>query len=223
MKAVPVLAATISLGAVAAGPAVASGQSPDGPVFDGTWLYRRAEADGVSTAIQIQGSAMLYLEKEGHDYTFTRGWWTVNPYANPDDKGVYHVVTRGGEPAIEGAPQLDAEPQELRIRMIDRDKGEVRFPDEESWSAAIERIECDLAVSYVDRSDPPPRGCQWAEIRGLGYDGLTGECVWKEEWADSWDALDRDSEGNPSQMACLLSEPVSFPIEAAGSGAAPQE
>jgi hypothetical protein len=207
-----ILGILMSLGTVAAAPsAYAAGDPPGEAVFDGTWLYRKDRDDGISTAIQIQGSSMLYLAKEGNDIAFTRAWWTVNPYANPDDKGVYQVVTRMAEPAIDGAPQYEELTEELHVKMIDRDNGEVWLPGEEARRATLERIECRMAVSYVERSEHPPAGCQWAEVRGLGYDGLTGDCVWNEEWEENWDALSVDSEGNPSSMACLLSEPVSFP------------
>jgi hypothetical protein len=179
--------------------------------FDGTWLYTKDSSEGVAIAFEIRGSSMIYLSKEGDLVTFARGWWTVNPYANPDAQGIFHVKTEVYESAVVDGPEYEEEAIDVEVRMIGPDRAELSLAGESVRRGVMERIACVPAVHYVDRSDSPPEGCKWSEVRGLGYDGLTGDCRWDEDWADNWEAISRDPEGQPWPAACLISEPVQFP------------
>jgi hypothetical protein len=185
--------------------------SQNGGQFDGTWLYTRDVSDGTTTAIQIAGSSMSYLSKEGQLIVFAAGWWTVNPYAAPDENGLFHVTTRIVDTAINGGPVYEEQVMEITVRMDGPNRAEIWAAGETERRGILERAECAIGVSYTDRSASPPEGCKWQEIRGLGFDGLAGECAWYEDWADNWETMSRDADGNPYPAACLLSVPSSFP------------
>lgn len=180
-------------------------------IFDGAWLYTRDSGDGSATAFEISGSSMIYLSGEGELIALARGWWTVDPYANPDGRGVYHVKTEITETAIIDGPAYEPETMNIEVTMTGPDRGEIRAAGDSVRRGVIQRIACVPAVHYVDRSDPPPEGCEWHEVRGLGFDGLTGDCRWDEDWAENWESISRDPDGQPWPAACLLAEPVAFP------------
>lgn len=179
--------------------------------FDGAWLYTRDVDDGTVTAFEVAGSSMLYLTETGRLVAFARGWWTVDPYANPDANGVFHVKTEVGETVVIDGPGYETEVSEIELRMTGPDTGDLFLAGETTRRGIIKRIACKPVIAYVERTDPPPAGCQWRELQGLGYDGLTGECRWDEDWAINWETISKDPEGMPWPMACLLAEPVEFP------------
>ncbi len=186
-------------------------QAGDPAVFDGVWLYTRDSGEGVSTVFEVRGSSLTYLSTEGNGLVFARGWWTVDPYANPDAEGLYHVKTELTDSAVVDGPDYEDETMDIEIKMFGPDGGVMRAAGENVRRGVLQRISCVPAVYFVDRSDAPPEGCKWTDVRGLGYDGLTGECRWDEGWADNWDAISRDPDGNLWPAACLVAEPVQFP------------
>ena len=179
--------------------------------FDGVWLYMRDVDDGVSTALEIRGGSLRYLTKEGNLVAFARGWWTVNPYANPDAAGVYHVKTEVSEPIITDGPEYEKEEMEIEVRLSGTDRAEIYLAGDAVRRGVMQRIDCVPDVVFVDRASPPPPGCKWSEIRGVGFDGLIGECRWDEAWAEDWDKIRLGPDGAPTPAACLLAEPVAFP------------
>ena len=63
---------------------------------------------------------------------------------------------------------------------------------------------CPLDLTYREKGATPPSGCGWLHLRGYGYSGLEGECVFQDDWI----AMTPEMEKAP--MDCLITVPAEF-------------
>lgn len=130
------------------------------------------------------------------------------------------VLTRSGERVrltidgyrqnAEGIPELvSTEPQIVDLTPAG-DGFDMWKPDDPAHLGRLVRTNCDLTMTWRDRTETPPEGCTFVEIVGVGFDGLTGQCEYHQEWADNWDEIRRMPDGSVAPMACLVTAPASF-------------
>jgi hypothetical protein len=151
---------------------------------EGNWLMQKGHTDGFQRAISIGGSSFRSLIATPDGYAYESGWWTENP--GPNGK-TQVFVTYGEEP-----------PDSIYYVMNGADTADIWMTDEpERWGSML-RGNCDLTLQYRDWNDAPHEGCAWIHIKGWGYSGLDGECVYNDEWKDI------DSTG---PMECLIESP----------------
>lgn len=120
---------------------------------------------------------------------YESGWWTENATI----EGKTSVVVRYG----------DNPPDTILYKMDGADKATIWIEGETTSWGTMTRMNCDLSMQYRNKSDPAPTGCAWLHIRGWGYSGLEGECVYDPDWETNGD-------GENDPMTCLIEAPAKF-------------
>ena len=153
---------------------------------DGKWLFHKDTADNLDRALNISGSSFISLITTSEGAALENGWWTENPGQN----GRTSVIVRYG----------DNPPDTIEYQIEGPNKAILWLAGEPTRWGTMTRINCDLSMQFRNKSDIPPEGCAWLHIRGWGYSGLDGECVYNEDWVD----LNNDS----APMECLIEAPA---------------
>jgi hypothetical protein len=156
---------------------------------DGKWIFQKYNSDNLDRALNIQGSSFISLITTPEGAAYESGWWTENMTT----EGKTNVVVRYG----------DNPPDTILYQMDGADKGTIWPEGEKLPWGTMTRINCDLSMQFRNKSDVAPAGCGWLHIRGWGYSGLEGECVYYPDWENN-----TDNENNP--MECLIEAPIKF-------------
>ncbi len=155
---------------------------------DGKWLFHKDKADNLDRALNISGSSFTSLISTSEGVSYETGWWTESPGKD----GRTSVIVRYNG---------DDNPDTIEYKMESPDKGTIWFSGEETPWGTMTRMNCDLGMQYRNKSDIAPEGCAYLQIRGWGYSGLEGECVFNEDWVNN-----AGDENAP--MACLVEAPA---------------
>lgn len=156
---------------------------------DGNWIVRPDR--GIPPwAVRISGSSATVLQPDTDGTAYDTGWWT-------------QTGQRGN--ALQMTLRFDPLPVEnVEIRLIGTNRAEVWESDGSKRLATMERGNCNLELTYRDKSATTPSGCGWLHILGYGYSGLEGECVFDPAWTQ----LTPEQEKAP--MECLITVPAEF-------------
>ncbi|MDP3958835.1 MAG: hypothetical protein Q8Q26_01925 [Pseudorhodobacter sp.] len=174
--------------------------------LDGTWILHKDSADQVARTLAVWDSSVTILYKFPDGVAYAQGSW----YARLTEAGRVAVIMRVTDQLITGLPDFEDVVAELEIVLTEPDSGEMWEGGVAARWGTIERSGCGLGMGFRDRTDTPPAGCEWLELKGVGYDGLTGECEWYADWEADWDKSRYDSDGKLHPMACLISVPAGF-------------
>ena len=155
---------------------------------DGNWQFKKDNADSLDRALSIHASSFISLITTPEGVAYESGWWTENPGTN----GRTSVIVRYG----------DSPPDTIYYKLENPNKAEIWFEEEPSRWGTMTRINCSLVMQYRNKSDIPPEGCGWLHIRGWGYSGLEGECVYDENW-------ENNAGNDDAPMECLIEAPAS--------------
>jgi hypothetical protein len=158
---------------------------------DGKWLFHKENADNLDRALNISGSSFISLITTPDGVAYESGWWTENSI--PNAEGKTSVIVRYG----------DNPPDTILYKLENHDKGIIWMEGESQQWGTMTRMKCDLSLQYRNKSDLAPDGCAWLHIRGWGYSGLDGECIYNEEWVNN-----PEDDNNP--MECLIEAPAKF-------------
>jgi hypothetical protein len=174
----------------------------DGLSWDGNWVLMAQDGSTRLRALRISGGSILWLDQDEEGVALVRGWWTPQGEA----EGVSQFFLEISSQVIEGAPSFAEISTEILVRPLGPDGAELIVPGDLGFTAVMQRTQCDLSLLYRDIGETPPDGCGWLEIRGVGYDGLSGDCAWSADWEANWDALTADA----GPMRCVVTAPASF-------------
>jgi hypothetical protein len=155
---------------------------------EGHWIFHKDNSDDFQRAFCIQGSSFRSLIATLDGVAYENGWWTENP--GTGDR--IPVVVRYGD---------DGQPDNIEYRLNDANNGEIWLQGEPARWGTMTRSNCDLTLQYRNWSDTPHEGCAWLHIKGWGYSGLDGDCIYNEEWKDI------DTTG---EMECLIEAPAAL-------------
>jgi hypothetical protein len=158
---------------------------------DGKWLFHKDNADNLDRALNISGSSFISLIITSEGAAYESGWWTEN--SEPNAEGKTSVIVCYG----------DNPPDTIFYRLENQDNGIIWLEGEPQPWGTMARMNCDLSLQYRNKSDPAPEGCAWLHIRGWGYSGLDGECIYSEDWVNS-------PADNNNPMECLIEAPAKF-------------
>jgi hypothetical protein len=156
---------------------------------DGKWLFQKDNSDEYSRALNIGSSSFVSLIVTAQGAAYETGWWTESL----SQSGRTRVIVRYGDQPAET----------IEYKMDTKDVGAIWLEGQSQRWGTMSRMNCDLSMQFRNKSDAAPAGCAWLHIRGWGYSGLEGECVYSEDWAN----LPED----PSvPMECLIEAPSKF-------------
>jgi hypothetical protein len=164
--------------------------SANASAVDGKWIFKKNNSDNLDRALNIQGSSFTSLITTPEGAAYESGWWTENATTA---EGKTSVVVRYG----------DNPPDTILYKMDGLDKAIIWTDGDLSPWGTMTRMNCDLSMQYRNKSDPAPAGCAWLHIRGWGYSGLEGECVYDSDWETNGD-------GENDPMTCLIEAPAKF-------------
>jgi hypothetical protein len=153
---------------------------------DGNWLFKKDNADNMDRALSIHASSFISLITTPEGVAYETGWWTENPGSNDRTS----VIIRYG----------DTPPDTIEYMMDGADRAIIWFGGEQERWGTMTRINCSLVMQYRNKSDIPPEGCEWLHIRGWGYSGLDGECMYNEDW--------ENNANDEAPMECLIEAPA---------------
>lgn len=174
----------------------------EGLSWDGNWTLSAREGSARLRALRVSGGSIIWLDKDEEGVALVRGWWTPQG----DGDGASQFLLEVSSQVIEGAPAFTGISTEILVRPIGPDSAEVVVPGEQGFTAIMQRTQCDLSLRYRDIGETPPDGCGWLEIKGVGYDGLSGDCAWSADWEANWD----DLTSNAGPMRCVVTAPAAF-------------
>lgn len=198
--------ATLALLAQAgAGAAIAQEAEIDRNMLNGNWELVLDTDDGARRAFvfSLGGVEMAFQDSIGIAYG--RGSVTLTRAGERVQGSVTGISTM-----IVGGPKLEAE-EAMNFQVVPVGDGfDLWTPGHPERYGRMHRTNCGLEMVFRERSDTPPEGCVFLEIVGVGFDMLTGECEYHEEWAENWDAIRLTPEGEPTPVACLVTVPASF-------------
>lgn len=157
---------------------------------DGNWVIHADNPAAPVTAIRISSSSLNFVEVLGDGAAIGTGWWTESPWQGNTTR----VILR-----IEDAP-----PENVQLRNLGGGRMEIWEADGSKRLATMARTNCSVDLTYRNKSDTPPQGCDWLHIKGWGYSGLDGECIFQ----DDWQVMTPEQEKAP--MECLITVPIEF-------------
>lgn len=174
--------------------------------FDGNWELVKDSSDGVRRALRIQGSSVTFYWDEADEITYAFG----SLMGAVQSDGRWAATLDMSRTAITDAPEIEPVKTRLILKRTDDQTAEIWTDGSSERWGVMHRTSCTLTMTFRDRKDDPPEGCAWAETIGVGFDGLVGECVWKEDWQENWESVRRDEKGELNPSACLVDVPASF-------------
>jgi hypothetical protein len=174
--------------------------------FDGNWELEKDTPDGVLRALRIEGYSTTFYWDEADEITYAYG--SLMGSAQADGRWAATLVM--DRPAITDTPEFEPIKTKLVFKRTGDGTAEIWTEGVPERWGTMRWTACTLTMTFRDRTDTPPEGCSWAETIGVGFDGLVGECVWKQEWEENWETVRRNEKGELSPSACLIDVPASF-------------
>ncbi len=179
----PALTALAALAAVCLPAPALAGPS------DGSWTLTPDSPEYPVSAIRNNGGSLTVLQPWPEGVAYETGWWTENARSG----NTAQLIMRVGD-LVETA----------QVRNVGADRMELWDEAGTHRRAVLVRNRCPLDLTYREKSAVPPSGCDWLHIKGYGYDGLEGDCTFRDDWID----MTPDMEKAP--MECLITVPAAF-------------
>ncbi|MDZ4119262.1 hypothetical protein [Phaeovulum sp.] len=192
------------LATCAAGPGVAYADAA--AALDGTWLVQQDAPDGMRRALRIAGDRVTLLWVEGDAFTYAEGGWQMRETVG----GAMDAAMQIAASLVPGDPDFAAAAVQMLFRMNGPDSGDVLRQGEQGRIGTMERSACDLSLKFRNRASPPPEGCAWLELRGIGFNGIADACEYHAGWAENWAGFLQGLDGYPMPAGCLFSVPAGF-------------
>lgn len=201
------IAALLALPFVVAGPGAGRAQDLTVPAaLDGTWVMTKDQDDGWRRAMRVSGSSVVILWQNAGEVIYGQGTWAAAPIRD----GRIGVVMRGVTTIIPGLEDYEEQVSQMEFILSGPDSGEMWVPEVRARWGTLARSGCTLDMQYRERVETPPDGCYWMELRGVGFSGLEGECVFDQEWGDDWKRVTHGADGRLTPAACLINAPDAF-------------
>lgn len=160
------------------------------PVINGRWLVKSDNAAAGLSEIDLYGASFTILHIESAGAGFGDGWWS-------------ELGERNGRIPVR-VTVTDNPPDNVEYEFKGPNRVEVYDGQTHAHVATMTRTTCDMSMQFLDKATQPPPGCYLFQIKGYGYDGLTGDCEFHDDWVEQTPEMER------APMACLVQGPAEF-------------
>ncbi len=190
-------------------PSSAQEGAPDRRMLDGNWVALIDSADGSERAFSFNSGSTVLVFQDAEGVVYARAMMTME---NVTVEGAARIrVTLDDFSGIfVGAPELEEAEAQIFEMAPAGDNFDMWLPGEAARWGRLQRTNCGLELVWRQRDDTPPEGCTFLEVVGVGFDGLTGDCKFHQDWHDNWEEIRRTPEGDLAPAACLITVPAGF-------------
>lgn len=200
-----VISALTMLVSVSSGAAYAEDTGIDLNMLNGSWEITPDTGNGTRYALvfSLGGAVLAFQYSDGiayarADVSLARAGERVR------------VTIRHASSMIVGISDFTQEEDQIFDVAPAGDGFDVWLPDDPVRFGRMARMNCGLDLVWRQRDDTPPDGCLFLEVEGVGFDMLTGDCEYHQEWFDDWETIRRTPDGDLTPAACLITVPASF-------------
>lgn len=188
-------------------PSAAQEGTPDRRMLDGNWVALIDSADGSERAFSFNSGSAVLVFQDAEGVVYARGMMTMES-VTVEGAARIRVTLDDFSQIFVGALELEETVAQIFEMAPAGDSFDMWLPGEAARWGRLQRTNCGLELVWRQRDDTPPEGCAFLEVVGVGFDGLTGECTFYQDWYDNWEEIRRLPNGDLTPAACLITVPA---------------